>query len=224
MRGDCGSINLAKILHLDILGLADRHFPNLLTVFLRLDRRIVLNFVRWRLDGPVKPDHDSGGGAHQSPGRVAAPGFVKQRPAVMARGCGAVLGDACAFSSLKFLRRPFRAAPRRGSGLLRAAPGLECFYPMRPTFRTLRQAALAWAIGSTADVTPVCCGTLHPAPQVHAGLAPLLSRNRRSISRTQRAGISFFAPLGLLSAGMLSAVSYRGTINPIEGTQIGNSR
>ena len=63
---------------------------------------------------PFAPLHGLGAVPHQSPGRVAAPGFIKQRPAVMARGCGRLLAHACA-SLLKFLRRSLYKRPRRGS-------------------------------------------------------------------------------------------------------------
>jgi hypothetical protein len=52
-----------------------------------INRRIGLNIVRRRPDGPIKPDHDSGGYCpHQSPGRVSTPGFIKQRPAMIGEG------------------------------------------------------------------------------------------------------------------------------------------
>ena len=116
---------------------------------------------------------------HQSPGRVAAPGYINEHATKVARGCGRLLAHACA-SLLKFLRRSLIKRPPRTrlwrvlihkgskSGkpdlarvwLAPRRPGPSCFYPMRPTFRTIRQAALAWAIGSAPDMNPVRRRTL----------------------------------------------------------------
>ena len=80
--------------------------------------------------------------------------------------------------------------------MLRAAPGLTCIYPMWPTFRTLRQAALAWAIGSIADVNPVRRRTLHPCSARSRWPGAPLEQRRKQYRMGQKGGDKF---LGIIS-------------------------
>ncbi len=69
-------------------------------------------------DGPVKPDHDSGGvRPHQIPRPpVPAPVDVKERLAKLARGCGRLLAHACASVHTSFFG--VRSTNARAGGLL----------------------------------------------------------------------------------------------------------